>query len=51
MLIIAIILIILFFGGGFAARSNVAYAPYANGGFGIGALLILLLVLYLLGVI
>jgi len=45
MLIVLIVLIIFLFGGGFVAKG-----PYRGGGIGLGTLLLIILILWLLGV-
>jgi hypothetical protein len=49
-LLLIILLVLLFgFGGGYYGHTN--WGPYYGGGFGLGTVLVILLVLYLLGVL
>ena len=44
-----IILLLLVFGGGFVYWGHIQYGGYAGPGIGLGTILVILLVLYLLG--
>jgi hypothetical protein len=53
LLVIVIVLVLLFVGGGggyYWGRGNESYGPWGGGGIGLGGVMLILLVLWLLGV-
>jgi len=49
--LILIVLVILFFAGGLGVRGHPTYGSYSGGGIGLGAVLLIILLLILVGAI
>jgi len=48
-MLLIFILVLLLFGGSFGYYGHTAYGPIGAGGFGLGSILVIILIVYLLG--